>query len=255
MWQDRKLKEMDIGAYLRRIDYHGKLDTTIDTLRALHRAHIHCVPFENLDIALGRWITLDEDLLFDKIVNRKRGGFCFEVNGLFSALLRELGFKVKRLSARMGDGNGSYGMELGHMTLMVELEERWLADVCGSFIEPLRIDERGVQVQERGRYRIEKEGKYLRYQMQDGDVWVTKYLFRLQPYALTDYIEPCTYTQTSPESWFTQRRICTRATPDGRISLNDMTLFITNNGTREERQLQDEIEFHSTLLEYFGIVL
>lgn len=246
---------MELEAYLRRIDYQGTLDVSIDTLRALHRAHVLAVPFENLDIPLGRWITLDEELLFDKIVNRRRGGFCFELNGLFSALLREIGFKVHRLSARMGDGNGGFGAELGHMALMVELEKRWLADVCGSFLEPLNIDGRGEQVQEKGRYRIEDEGKYLKYYMQEGDTWIGKYLFRLQPYELADYIEMCNYTQTSPKSWFTQRRVCTRNTPKGRVTLQDMTLFITNNGSRSEKPLQNELEFQTALQEYFGIAL
>jgi N-hydroxyarylamine O-acetyltransferase len=249
------MKEMDIEAYLRRIDYRGALDPTIDTLRALHRAHVQAVPFENLDIPRGKRITLDEGLQFDKIVNRHRGGFCFELNGLFSALLRQLGFKVQRLSSRMGNGNGDFGLEFGYMSLMVQLEERWLADVCGSFIEPLRIDDRSEQVQERGRYRIDDEGEYLKYFMLDGDGWVGKYLFRLQPYALADFVELCNYTQTSPDSWFTQRQMCTRATPEGRVTLQNMSLFITHNGTRREQLLHNELEFHSTLQEYFGIVL
>jgi N-hydroxyarylamine O-acetyltransferase len=119
----------------------------------------------------------------------------------------------------------------------------------------LRIDEAGEQVQERGRYRIERERRYLKLLMFEGNTWAGKYLFRLKPYELVDFVEPSKYTQTSPESWFTQRRVCTRATPEGRITLQDMTLYITNNGTRREQLLENEHEFHSKLQEYFGIVL
>ncbi len=92
---------MDVAAYLDRINYHGSTDPILETLCALHRAHMLAVPFENLDIPLKRPIVLDQELLFDKLVNRRRGGFCYELNALFSALLREMGFNVQRLSARV----------------------------------------------------------------------------------------------------------------------------------------------------------
>src|SRR5512142_614057 len=115
---------MDVKTYLARIYYHGSVDPTLETLCALHRAHMQAVPFENLDIPLKRPIVLDEELLFDKIVNRRRGGFCYELNGLFSALLRKMGFNVRRLSARTANAGGGFGMEFGHMTLLVQDEER-----------------------------------------------------------------------------------------------------------------------------------
>jgi len=89
---------MDVGAYLNRIGFDGAPRQRADTLRALHAAHLETVPFENLDIHLGRPIVLDEAAFFDKIVRRGRGGFCFELNGLFAALLRALGFDVTMLS-------------------------------------------------------------------------------------------------------------------------------------------------------------
>src|ERR1700690_1319067 len=85
---------LDLAAYLQRIDYRGPLDASIETLGGLHLAHLCAVPFENLDIHLGRPIALDDAGLFEKIVTRRRGGFCYELNGLFAALLRELGFSV-----------------------------------------------------------------------------------------------------------------------------------------------------------------
>src|SRR5437762_14222540 len=100
---------MHVGAYLQRINYRGSPEPNAQTLRELHRAHMLTVPFENLDIHLGRPITLGQAALFDKIVTRRRGGFCYELNGLFAALLRALGFDVTMLSARVARADGSFG--------------------------------------------------------------------------------------------------------------------------------------------------
>src|SRR5215211_6629735 len=111
---------MDIHAYLNRIGYRGTLEPSAATLHALQRAHLLAVPFENLEIHLGRPIVLDQTALFDKIVRRRRGGFCYELNGLFAVLLRELGFEVTLLSAGVARANGDFGPEYDHLTLLVE---------------------------------------------------------------------------------------------------------------------------------------
>jgi N-hydroxyarylamine O-acetyltransferase len=245
------------SAYLERVGYRGFVEPDIHTLRALHRAHLQAVPFENLDIHLGRPIVLDEALLFDKIVTRRRGGFCYELNGLFSALLRHLGFKVWRLSARVVDGSGGYGPEFDHMTLLVELNERWLADVGfgDSFRDPLRLDERGEQVQGSGRYRVVEGDDGLVLLQAGSEGWQPQYTFTLRPYELDDFAETCRYHQTSPDSSFTRRRVCTRATPVGRITLSDRKLIVTRNGSRQERLLESECEVYTALRDHFGIDL
>ena len=131
---------MDVELYLQRINYRGSLVPNLDTLRSLHRAHMFSVPFENLDIHLGRTIVLDEELFYEKIVGRKRGGFCYELNGLFAALLRDIGYDVTTLSARVADGD-SLGPDFDHMCLLVQFEARWLVDVGfgESFVEPLLL--------------------------------------------------------------------------------------------------------------------
>ena len=116
---------MDVPAYLNRINYHGGLMPNAETLCGLHTAHLLAVPFENLDIHLGRPIVLEEDALFDKIVTRRRGGFCYELNGLFAGLLRELGFDVTRLAAGVINSTGDFSPIFDHLTLMVTLDERW----------------------------------------------------------------------------------------------------------------------------------
>lgn len=248
---------MNVDAYLRRIGYGGSRRPDTGTLCNLHHAHMLSVPFENLDIHLGRTIVLDEALLFEKIVCRHRGGFCYELNGLFAALLREMEYEVQRLSASVAKSDGGFGPPFDHMALLVHLDERWLVDVGfgASFREPLRLDERGEQVQGDERYRIEDGGEYLVYQRyQDGE-WRAQYRFTLEPYALADFAGGCHYHQTSPESTFTRRRICTRATEEGRITLSDMRFVASQNGNRAERILQTDAEYRYALYEHFGVAL
>ena len=120
---------LNAPAYLARIAYTGPTPPTIETLRSIHRAHLQTVPFENLDISLGRTIVVDEDATVRKIVEQRRGGFCYEMNGAFAALLRALGFRVTLLAARVARPQGGEGPEFDHLTLRVDLEEPWLADV------------------------------------------------------------------------------------------------------------------------------
>jgi len=133
----------DVSAYLARINYSGSTVPTCETLRSLHHAHLLTVPFENLDIGLGRPIVLDEDALVRKIVERRRGGFCYELNGAFAALLQAMGFRVSLLSARVSREAGGESPEFDHLTLRVDLKHPWLADVGFGelFLEPLRIED------------------------------------------------------------------------------------------------------------------
>lgn len=248
---------MNVDAYLRRIGYRGSREPAIGTLRDLHHAHMLSVPFENLDIHLGRKIVLEEALLYAKIVCRRRGGFCYELNGLFAALLREMGYDVQRLSASVARSDGAFGPPFDHMALLVQLEERWLVDVGfgASFREPLRLDERGEQIQADEWSRIDDGGEYLIYsRYQDGE-WKAQYRFTLQPYALADFAGCCHFHQTSPESSFTRRRICTRATEEGRVTLSDMRFVASHNGSRAERILQTDADYRYALYEHFGVAL
>jgi N-hydroxyarylamine O-acetyltransferase len=247
----------DTDAYLRRIGYRGPRDPTPQTLQALHTAHMLSVPFENLDIP-QRPIILDEDALFDKIVTRRRGGFCYELNGLFAALLRVLGFDVTLLSARVARANGDFGPEFDHLTLLIALEQRWLADVGfgDSFRAPLRLDEPGEQHEGARSYRLTHEHeRWQMLQRDDGAEWEPQYAFTLQPRRHTDFVDMCHYHQTAPESSFTQRRICSRATPDGRVTLSDMKLIVTAQSERQERLLADQTEYAAMLKQHFGIAL
>jgi len=250
---------LDISAYLRRINYHGSLAPIAQTLRELHGAHLLSVPFENLSIHAGQPIVLADDALFDKIVERGRGGFCYELNGLFAALLRALGFDVAMLSAGVANAEGGYGPDFDHMTLMVVLGERWLVDVGfgDSFREPLLLDERGEQAQGARSYRIVPDGAHLILMRRDGGGdWKPQYRFTLQPHQYADYAEMCRYHQTSPQSHFTRARVCTRGMAGGRVTLSEMRLITTvEGGERREHVLADEREYAEALRELFGIVM
>ena len=249
---------LDIAAYLERINYRGPQAPTAETLRALQQAHLLAVPFENLSIHNGQRIILEEEALFDKVITRRRGGFCYELNGLFAALLRALGFEVDMLSARVADGAGEFGPDFDHMTLMVRLDQRWLADVGfgDSFLEPLLMDKREEQVQQDRAFKIVPDSdRLVLWQRENGDEWKAQYSFTLQPFNFHDYAKMCRYHQTSAESHFTQKRVCTRATPQGRITLSELRLITRENGERNEQILQDEQEYARVLRQHFGIVM
>jgi N-hydroxyarylamine O-acetyltransferase len=249
---------MNVQAYLERIAYKGSLEPVAETLRDLQLAHLLAVPFENLSIHNHEPIVLDDEALFNKIVKRRRGGFCYELNGLFAALLGQLGFPVTRLSAGVARADGEFGPDFDHMTLLVSLNDRWLVDVGfgDSFREPLQLDRRELQVQGERAYRIEETGDYLLlHENVAGGDWNTQFRFTLQPHEYADYLHMCHYHQTSPESHFTQKRICSKATPDGRVTLSNLRLIESKGTARSERELQDEAEYQLVLERDFGITL
>jgi len=254
------MRSMNIDAYLKRISYSGSLEPAADTLRDLQLAHLLTVPFENLSIHSGEPIVLEENALFGKIVERRRGGFCYEANGLFAGLLRALGFEVAMLGAGVANSQGEFGPNFDHMTLMVTLSDRWLVDVGfgDSFLEPLLLDSRAEQVQGTRRFKIVDDHDHLILLRRNLDAdWEPQYRFTLQTYSFADYEEMCQFHQTSPDSHFTKGRICSRATADGRVSLSEMRLITTSGPKqrRDERTLKDRDEYDRVLRDQFGIVM
>jgi N-hydroxyarylamine O-acetyltransferase len=249
---------MDVDAYCERIGYDGPRQPSLETLRGLHRSHLYTVPFENLDIALGIPIVLESDHLYDKIVVRRRGGFCYEVNGLFCELLLALGFTVSMLSGCVRRDDGGFGPEFDHMLLKVELPEPWLADVGfgESFVDPLPLKP-GAQEAENGHlFGVTPEnGGWELYRRDSDGADVPLYRFSDIARRLSEYIPMCEHHQKSPESSFTRRRICTMAQPDGRITLAGMRLIETKNEKRKEALLSGEAELRQCLLEQFGVEL
>jgi N-hydroxyarylamine O-acetyltransferase len=266
---------MDVEAYLKRIRYPGIAipgpgalhagPPDAELLRSLHRAHLFTVPFENLDIAGGREIVCEEARFLHKIVNERRGGFCYELNGAFAALLRGLGFRLTFLSARPATEDGSIAPEFDHLALLVDLQEPWLADVGfgDCFTEPLRLERETEQAQNGRVYRLMSSRKSVENQigesfsleiLSEGD-WKKEYVFTLQPRDLRDFAARCKFHQTSPESHFTRQRICSMATPEGRITISGNKLIETSGRERQERLLADEQEWRTRLRDLFGVIL
>jgi N-hydroxyarylamine O-acetyltransferase len=247
-----------VAAYLNRIGYTGPTDPTRETLCLLHRRHMESVPFENLDIGLSRPIEIGEEAAWRKIVEGRRGGFCYELNGAFAGLLRALGYEVTLLSARVARRDGSAGPEFDHLALRVDVDDPWLADVGfgDSFVTPLLLKPGLEHEHPEGRFRIvEREDRLGVERQQPDDSWKADYWLTLIPRALHDFAGMCRFHSTSPESSFTQSRLCSMATAEGRVTLADWKLIVTRRGEREERMLGSEEEWREALRSYFGVSL
>src|ERR1700733_11448405 len=245
-----------VAAYLRRIGVARPAVADAAALRALHRAPQVAVPFENLSIHLPEPISLDEADLVDKIVRRRRGGFCYELNGAFALLLEALGARVARLAARVY-GDGRLGPPFDHLALAVRLPDGtgpWLADVgFGSHsVYPLRLDSRDGQ--------DDPAGRFLLTDADDDDVDVLRdgqpqYRIERRERSLADFAPTCWWQQTSPASHFTRATICSRLTDDGRLSVSDRTLIRTSGETRTEQNLDRDDDLLAAYRDHFGIVL
>jgi N-hydroxyarylamine O-acetyltransferase len=222
-------------------------------LREVQLRHLLAVPFENLSIHLGEPVRLDEITLFEKVVERRRGGFCYECNGLFAALLRALGFEVTLLAAKVF-GGAVLGPPLDHLALHVETPEPWLVDVgFGRHSHyPLRLDERADQADPGGTFRVLDAGYGDLDVMKDG---APQYRLEMHPRALEDFEPTCWWQQTSPASHFTQSLVCSRLTDTGRVTLSDRTLIRSTDGRRSERVLASDAEVLDAYQTDFGIEL
>ena len=247
---------MEIGGYLKRIGYRGPREPTVETLRQLHRAHMLTVPFENLDIPLGHPIILSLPLIYEKVVRNRRGGFCYELNGLFGWLLKQIGFRVVMLSARVFD-TGQPGAEFDHLVLMIEIEEIFIADVGfgDSFLEPLRLETKEENVQHGSSYRLtDSDSERVLQRRRDFD-WEPQYVFSLTPRRLSEFTDKCQRQQTSSESIFTQKTVCSLATLDGRITLSNNSLITTAGKLHKEQEVVGETDYRVLLKTHFGIDL
>lgn len=252
-----------VDSYLARIGATRPGRPDAAALRELQLRHLTAVPFENLSIHLGEDIVLEEGALLDKIVVRRRGGFCYELNGAFAALLRELGFDVTLLQARVHGGDGKLGIPYDHLALRVETEDGtgpWLADVgFGDHAQqPLALDDRSDQEDPRGTFRIRQAtAQGAEYY---GDVEVLRdgapqFLLDLRPRALADFRAGAWYHRTSPDSGFTRSPVCSRFTTTGRITLSGRKLVTTVGAERHETPLGSDDEVLGAYREHFGLRL
>ncbi len=221
-------------------------------LASLQSAHLRTVPFENLSIHRGERIVLTEDALFAKIVTARRGGFCYELNGLFAALLGALGYRVTLQSCRVFRRDGSLGTLFDHMTLRVDLDHPYLVDVgFGSFSDhPLRLDLRIPQADPAGTFLVRESGEFLEV-LDNGEPAIQ---IDPRPYPLSDFVPHCWWHETSPDSHFGRSLTCSLRTPTGRITLSGDRLITTGDGARTEQTLPDAGAILEAYRHHFGLV-
>jgi N-hydroxyarylamine O-acetyltransferase len=248
---------LNLQDYLNRIGIRHVEYPSLEFLAELQMRHLLSIPFEDLDIPTKR-IQLDFEKIYNKIIPANRGGFCYELNGLFHWLLTLLGFKVDMLSARVfNEEKQKFGPEFDHMVLMVHLNNDFLVDVGfgDSFRKPIKMPDGEVE-DISGVYKIILSGENIyELQQKNENGWQKQYSFSIQPKRFEDYNEMCDFQQDNPDSHFRTRMLCTIATETGRITLSNNSLTITNGKTKSKTEFNDKNGFDILLKKYFGIVL
>lgn len=247
---------VDIDAYLQRIGYVGDLRPSYAVLEALHLAHARHIPFENLDILLGRPVHLDLETLQAKLVRAGRGGYCFEHNLLFAAVLQELGFSVTRLAARVRYRTQQM-LPRTHMLLLVDVDgSKWLADVgfgAEGLLLPVPFGSGQPSRQFLWTYRVvEEPGLWVLQSVHDGS-WVDLYTFTLEPQQQVDYEMANYYTSTHPTSRFVQTLTAQLTLPEARTVLRNRELIVDTGTTVTTRVLAGDAEILDVLAETFGL--
>lgn len=249
------LTETQVQAYLRRIGYDGALDRSVDTLRALQRAHVFAVPFENLDIHLGRPMPVDVGHAYDKVVTHHRGGYCYELNPLFQALLSALGHDATVAAGQILLREERQSFD--HVATIVHLEEDWLVDV-GYGRQPPLMPIGGHDGQEfsneNGVFAIQhRDGGYVVMVSADG-AYQDLYSFDTTPRTLWEFEPRSQWVQTSPRSVFTKAPLCTLPVDDGRVTISGLSFIESVGGTTDVREITAE-ERGEILRAVFGIDL
>lgn len=228
-----------LPAYLARTGVTGLVVPDLATLRHLHTAHVETVPFENLDILLGRGIRLDLPHLVEKLIVQRRGGYCFEQNTLFLAALREIGFEARPMEARVRT-SGTL-LPRTHMVLVVPLDgEEWLADVgfgAEGLIEPVPLSGRPSAFIAGLSHRVGEEGDLRVLQVSQGVEWKDQYAFALRPVFSVDLEVANWFTSTHPESRFVRTLTAQRATPAVRHVLRYPTYTETSESGVRTREI------------------
>jgi N-hydroxyarylamine O-acetyltransferase len=246
---------MKVDAYLKRIDYQERVEPTLETLRKIHRQHLLAIPYENLDIHLGRKLELNEARIFEKIVLEKRGGWCYEMNGLFAWALRELGFKVQYLSGAVNREKNGVKAEGNHLVLLVDLEEPYLADVGfgDGLLEPLPLRE-GEYQQEFLTFQLSKENeRWVFHNHPQGGA--KSFDFTLAPHEFSDFVNQCHRQQTSPSSGFVQSTVCQMFTEEGIVTMRGAVLKTVARESVTRSVVDSEKEYHQVLRNVFGLEL
>ena len=240
--------------YLKRFNASLTQEHYLQNLTELQSLHMQNIPFENLDVIRRTPIYLNLESIYDKIVNQHRGGYCYELNGLFHWLLNELGFDAKLISATVQKPDGTWSKADTHAAILVELDTLYLVDAGfgDSTISPIPLGgERHTD--HSGTYRVERfDEVYYDLIREKGETENILYRFSTEEQQLADFHEGCVFNQVSQDSPFTHDDLVTRATENGRITLSGTQLTRSENGKKDKTELS-EAEKRKVLKEEFGI--
>jgi N-hydroxyarylamine O-acetyltransferase len=259
MTRGMPIATVDLEAYFKRIQYTGPRVATLDVLSALHFLHVCAIPFENLDVLLGRGIDLDLAAIERKLIRQGRGGYCFEQNSLFAAVLRQLGFDVTTLAARVRwQVPADVVLPRTHMMLLVTIDGiRHVADVGFgglSLSAPIRLDDESPQTTPHSQRRLLRDGDERVHQVFRHDTWLDVYRFTLEPHSAVDYELANWFTSTHPRSRFRQNLIVARAARDRHYTLANREFTVRHNDGRvEKRSLETADELLAVLADPFGL--
>ncbi|MGQ9426979.1 arylamine N-acetyltransferase family protein [Gilvimarinus sp. F26214L] len=251
------LRASQIQQYLNRLKISALASADSLGLKQLQHAHLQTVPFENLSIHWGEPMELSIPGFFQKVVADRRGGVCYECNGLFASLLRGLGYDTTLLSAQVARSDGTYTPEFDHMLLLVSLGEPWLVDVGfgDSFRTPLRFAVGATQFETGRAYRIERsDGFYVLHQKLREEDWCPQFRFTLKPRTLADFQEMFYFHRDSADSHFRRAPLATIATSDGRKTLSGFKFIRSSlDGQRSEQEIPEH-DYSGILNREFDIV-
>ncbi len=249
---------MNCEKYLGRIEINQtKIQPNLANLQLLQKQHLLKVPFENLDIHWKNPIVLDVENFYKKIIEQKRGGFCYELNGLFYELLNKIGFQSKIISARVFGRDGNFGAEYDHLAILTKIDDdEYLVDAgFGDFsVKPLRFSLDIEQTDENGVFLIKKyDENYFEVVKKDGEIWQSEYIFKNLERNLSEFAEMCNFQQTSPKSHFTQAKLSSILTKNGRKTLTNTKFIKTVNAEKIEVTINSETQFNQILEKEFHI--
>ena len=245
---------MDVQAYFDRIGFAGPARADLQTLTALHRLHLQAIPYENFDVLLGRPVSLEPAAAFEKLVTRRRGGWCYEMNGLLGGVLEEIGFSVTRMAGavmRTERGDVSLG---NHLVLKVDLDRPYIADVGfgDGILEPVPLT-CGPHRSAGYDFRLEDVGDaWLRFHNHDQG-GAPYFDFRLEPAAPEQLNATCQWLATSPDSIFVQTALAFRHTQGGITSLLGRTIRHIQPGQKTSELITSADEFVAVLQHEFGL--
>jgi len=252
------VSSINLDKIRKRLHYTERFVPTINVLTELQRNFLLYVPFENLDIHLDIPMDFSESALSNKIIERKRGGLCFENNILFYRLLKQIGFDAQFVGAEMYKNNPT-PIVINHMALLVSIKnDTYLVDVGnGKFYgSPIPFNKSTLIKGEDANYLVEDYMgfKLLSFLDQNGQKQ-PRYAFNPAPKKIKDFIKPSIYTQTSPESIFRQKILVTQFQENGRVTLSDTKLIFTQGGKQKTKELHSPEDYRDILPKLFDIKL